>query len=97
MIAQSLRTNAKARLDANIRRDVRDLDSLATAFDDEKPGWVEVEWARPTGGALDKVEEWLKGNKLTLRNTPLNAAPASGTCIFTGEPAVERVIVGRSY
>ena len=41
--------------------------------------------------------EWLKSHKLTLRNVPLDAAPASGICVFTGEPAVERVLVGRSY
>jgi len=28
---------------------------------------------------------------------PLDAAAATGACIFTGEPAVERVLVGRSY
>ena len=35
--------------------------------------------------------------KLTLRNVPNDAAPASGACIFTGAPAVERVLVGRAY
>jgi len=96
-IQANLYAEAKARLDGNIRRDVSDLDVLAGAFEGKNPGWVEVEWAKPTGAALDKVVEWLKGNKLTLRNAPLNAVAASGTCIFTGETAVERVIVGRSY
>jgi len=96
-IQTSLHSEARERLEANIRRDVTDKAALAAAFEGDKPGWVEVEWARPTGAALDAVEEWLKGEKLTLRNTPLDAAPASGTCIFTGEKAVERVIVGRSY
>ena len=41
--------------------------------------------------------QWLKGEKLTLRNVPNDADPADGTCIFTGEKAVERVLVGRSY
>ena len=88
---------AQARLLGNIRRDVSDRSALAAAFEGDRPGWVEVEWAKPTGAALDKVVEWLKGEKLTLRNVPLDSAPASGTCIFTGEPAVERVLVGRSY
>jgi len=88
---------AKDRLEANIRRDVTQLDALAKAFEGDKPGWVEVEWAKPTGAALEKVVQWLKGEKLTLRNTPIEAAPANGTCIFTGETAVERVLVGRSY
>ncbi len=93
----SLHGAAKAFFDGNIRRDVHDKAALAAAFSDEKPGWVEVEWARPTGAILDTVEQWLKSEKLTLRNVPLDAAPATGVCIFTGEPAVERVIVGRAY
>ncbi|MBN8829268.1 MAG: proline--tRNA ligase [Sphingomonadales bacterium] len=96
-IQTSLHADAKARLEANIRRDITDKVALAGAFTGDKPGWVEVEWAKPTGAALDAVEEWLKGEKLTLRNTPLDAAPATGTCVFTGEKAVERVIVGRAY
>ena len=35
--------------------------------------------------------EWL------LRNTPMDAAPAEGLCPFTGEPAVERILVARAY
>lgn len=93
----SLHGEARERLAANIRRDVTDKTALAAAFEGDKPGWVEVEWAKPTGAALAGVVEWLKGHKLTLRNVPLDAAPASGTCIFTGEMAVERVLVGRSY
>ena len=96
-IQANLYGEAKARLEANIRRGMSDLDTLAAAFEGKNPGWVEVEWAKPTGAALEKVVEWLKGHKLTLRNAPLDAAAASGACIFTGEKAVERVIVGRSY
>jgi len=96
-IQVSLYEDAKMRLDANIRDGVADLAALAAAFQGGKPGWVLVEWSRPTGAALDKVVEWLKGEKLTLRNVPLNAAPAEGNCIFTGARAVERVLVGRSY
>ncbi|MGE4430117.1 MAG: aminoacyl--tRNA ligase-related protein [Sphingobium sp.] len=96
-IQASLHGEAKARLEANIRRDVTEIGALAAAFDGDRPGWVEVEWARPTGAALDKVVEWLKEHKLTLRNAPLDAAAAIGPCVFTGEKAVERVMVGRSY
>ena len=70
---------------------------IAAAAVEQKPGWALVQWAKPTGPALDKVIEWLKGEKLTLRNVPLDAGAADGTCIFTGERAVERVLVGRSY
>lgn len=96
-IQATLHGQAKGRLNDNIRRDVTDKDALGAAFKGDKPGWVEVEWAKPTGDALDAVVEWLKGHKLTLRNVPMDAAPATGACIFTGAPAVERVIVGRSY
>jgi len=56
-----------------------------------------VQWSKPTGAALDKVVERLKALKLTLRNVPADAAPVDGACVFTGDAAVERVIVGRSY
>jgi prolyl-tRNA synthetase len=94
---QALHGEAKAYLDANIRRDVTDRAALAAAFAGNKPGWVEVSWAKPTGDALASVVEWLKAEKLTLRNVPLDSAAAEGACIFTGEPATERVLVGRSY
>ena len=61
------------------------------------PGWVEAQWSRPGGAALDKVVEQLKALKLTLRNVPLDAEPADGKCLFTGEPAVERIYVARAY
>jgi len=96
-IQNNLHSEAKARLENNIRRDVTDRDALGKAFKGDKPGWVEVEWSKPSGEALGKIVEWLKGHKLTLRNVPMDAAPATGSCIFTGEAAVERVLVGRSY
>ncbi|MBO9671444.1 MAG: proline--tRNA ligase, partial [Sphingobium sp.] len=96
-IQASLYEDAKIRLDANIRDGASGLADLSKAFDSDKPGWVLVEWASPTGAALEKVEQWLKGEKLTLRNAPLDQEPATGSCIFTGEKAVERVLVGRAY
>jgi prolyl-tRNA synthetase len=98
-IQNSLFAEAKARLDANIRRGVTAFAELERFFaESEKfPGWVEVEWSKPSGGDLDAVDQRLKALKLTLRNVPEGAAPATGACIFTGQPAVERVLVGRSY
>ncbi|MWV28020.1 aminoacyl--tRNA ligase-related protein [Aurantiacibacter rhizosphaerae] len=94
-----LLVEARERRDANIRRDITDMDALAHHFSREAkyPGWVEVQWAKPTGAALEKVVETLKELRLTLRNVPMNATPADGTCIFTGEQAVERVFVARAY
>jgi prolyl-tRNA synthetase len=61
------------------------------------PGWVEVEWAKPTGVTLDAVVEKLKALKLTIRNVPLGGDAASGACIFTGAPASERILIARAY
>ncbi|MCD2324652.1 proline--tRNA ligase [Sphingomonas sp. IC-56] len=98
-IQAALHEQARGRLDANIRRDVTDFDGLAAAFDDKirYPGWVEVNWSKPTGADLDQVVERLKKLKLTMRNVPGNAAPAEGACVFTGQPAVERILVARAY
>jgi prolyl-tRNA synthetase len=95
-IQTGLHAEAKARLDGNIARDVSDL---AAHFkgDDKFVGWVEVQWARPSGAALDKIVAQLKTLKLTMRNVPLDAAPVDGACFFTGAPAVERILVGRTY
>jgi len=96
-IQSGLYAEAKARLDANIARDVTDLATHFAASEDKFAGWVEVQWSRPSGVALDKITEQLKALKLTMRNAPLGAAPADGRCCFTGEPAVERILVGRTY
>ncbi|ANU07980.1 aminoacyl--tRNA ligase-related protein [Paraurantiacibacter namhicola] len=90
---------ARERRDANIRRDVSSFNELAAfyASGEKYPGWAEVLWSRPTGEALDAVVEKLKAHKLTFRNVPRDAAVADGTCIFTGEPAVERIYVAKAY
>ena len=95
-IQTGLFTEAKARLDDHIRRDVTDLASHFKG-DDKFVGWVEVQWARPTGAALNKIVEQLKALKITMRNTPMEATPVDGMCLFTGEPAVERILIGRTY
>jgi len=98
-VQKALFDQAKARTDANIVRDVTNFAGLESYFEKagKFPGWVEVEWARPSGADLDKVVERLKALKLTFRNVPNDAAPATGTCIFTGAPAVERILVARAY
>jgi prolyl-tRNA synthetase len=95
-IQSRLHAEAKTRLDANIRRDITDL---AAHFkgDDKFVGWVEVQWSRPSGAALDKIVEQLKALKLTMRNAPIHAAAVDGACFFTGEKAVERILIGRTY
>jgi prolyl-tRNA synthetase len=98
-IQANLHAQATAKRDANITRGLTTLAQLADFFAEDKkyPGWVELNWSRPTGAALEKVVEQLKALKLTIRNTAMDAAPAEGVCPFTGELAVERIYVARSY
>jgi prolyl-tRNA synthetase len=91
-----LYAEAKQRLDSNIHRNVTDL-AVHFKGDDKIAGWVEVQWSRPTGETLDKIVDQLKALKITMRNTPIDAEPANGACFFTGAPAVERVLIGRTY
>jgi prolyl-tRNA synthetase len=98
-IQRALHAEATARRDAQIHRGVTDLAGLEAFFgaDQRYPGWVEVVWSRPTGAALEAVVTKLKALKLTIRNTPMGGEPVSGTCLFTGDPAVERIYVARAY
>ncbi|MGK6318730.1 aminoacyl--tRNA ligase-related protein [Sphingomonas sp. DT-204] len=89
---------AKARLDAGIVRGLDSFEAMAAWFEgQDNPGWAEVAWARPTGAELEAAVERLKPLKLSMRNVPIGQGAVEGTCIFTGRPAVERVLVGRAY
>ncbi len=87
----------------NVRANIvplSDWAALEAAFaDDQKnPGWVDVAWSKPTGAALDAVVERLKALRLTVRNAPMGqTGHPDAPCIFTGEAAVERVLIGRAY
>jgi prolyl-tRNA synthetase len=104
-IQANLFTEAKAVLDANIRTGIKTFDQLAEYFgeavdEDEGSafkGWVRAPWSRPTGAALEAVDARLKALKLTLRNVPMDQTGGGGTCIFSGEPAVEEVLIARAY
>jgi len=98
-IQQGLFEEARTRRDANITRGLASWDEVRSFFasNGKYPGWVEVEWAKPTGAALDAVVEKLKGEKLTIRNVPKDARPPEGACLFTGDRAVERILVARAY
>jgi prolyl-tRNA synthetase len=106
-IQQALFDEAKERLESNIRTDIKSFDALEDYFgkgaEDEDAageafkGWVRAPWSRPGGEALDAIADRLKKLKLTLRNIPLGQGPAAGACIFTGQPAVEEILIGRAY
>ncbi|MFN3510896.1 MAG: proline--tRNA ligase, partial [Tsuneonella troitsensis] len=95
----SLLADAARVRDDRIVRGVTDFAGIQSHFGEgvKNPGWLEVQWSKPTGAALDAVTEKLKALKLTLRNVPIGAAPVDGSCVFTGEPAVERVLVAKAY
>jgi prolyl-tRNA synthetase len=96
---QSLFDEARERRDANITRNIADWERVVRFYEEagQFPGWVEVQWSKPTGAELEKVVERLKEQKLTIRNVPTNSAPVDGNCIFTGEKAVERILLARAY
>ncbi|MCW3848982.1 proline--tRNA ligase [Sphingomonas sp. LB-2] len=96
-IQNALFDDAKARRDAAIARDVTDWAGLLAFFEKGGKGLLEVNWSKPSGAELDAVAEKIKALKLTLRNVPLDAGAPTGNCIFTGKPAVERILVGRAY
>jgi prolyl-tRNA synthetase len=98
-VQRSLHAEAAARRDAQIHRGVSDMAGLEVFFAEDRryPGWVELEWSRPTGAALEGVVQRLKALKLTIRNTPMDGPPVSGICPFTGDAAVERIYVARAY
>jgi prolyl-tRNA synthetase len=60
-------------------------------------GWAKVAWSKPTGAALDAIGARLAPLKLTIRNAPMDQSGVPGTCIFTGEPAVEEILIARAY
>ena len=98
-IQQGMFEEARDRRDANITRGVTTMAEVAEFFAEDKryPGWLEVQWAKPTGAVLNKVVEQLKALKLTIRNVPMDGTPVDGACIFTGEAAVERIYIARAY
>ncbi|HMN36296.1 MAG TPA: proline--tRNA ligase [Hyphomicrobium sp.] len=104
-VQKSLYDEAKARLDANILTEIKTFAELAEYFgaaenDDEGgafKGWVRVAWSKPEGEALEGIADRLKALKLTIRNAPLDQPAISGTCLFTGGPAQEYVLIGRAY
>ena len=105
-IQAGLYAEAKARLDANIRADIKTFDELAAYYgpaaeDDDAQvafkGWVRAPWSRPSGEALEAVEQRLKTLKLTIRNAPMDQPSSFGACLFTGAPGIEEILIGRSY
>jgi prolyl-tRNA synthetase len=60
-------------------------------------GWVRAPWSRPSGAALQEVQDVLASLKLSIRVAPLDQGPAGKPCLFNGTPSVEDVLIGRAY
>jgi len=98
-IETSLHAEALARRDAAIVpvSSLAEIEAYFAGSEDAVKGWVLANWSRPTGAALEDVVKRLKALKLTARNTPLGGGVPEGACVFTGEVAVERIYIGRTY
>ncbi len=103
-IQATLFQEAKARLDANIKTDIKTWDELAEYFgaageddNDEFKGWVRAPWCKASGAELEAIDAKLKTLKLTLRNAPADQPSSFAPCIFTGRPGVEEVLIARAY
>jgi prolyl-tRNA synthetase len=102
-IQTTLYSEARARMLANIRCDLKTFADVEAYFKDSSEsesfcGWAQVPWSRPEGAALQGVLEQLKRLKLSVRVAPLEQPPLAGArCAFTAAPAQEVVLLGRAY
>lgn len=99
-IQHGLYAEAKARLDGNIKSGITDWAGVEDYFagnEDEFKGWLRVSWSKPSGAELEKVDQKLKGLKLTIRNAPLQQPAEFAPCLFTGRAGVEEILIGRAY
>ncbi|APG62675.1 proline--tRNA ligase [Sphingorhabdus lutea] len=95
----SLFNEAKHRTQENIIENVENFNDVKKYYANagKYPGWVKVNWARPTGAELEEIVKLLKSEKLTFRNSPIEDGAISGRCIFTGRDAVESIYIARAY
>ena len=105
-IQSALYNEAKQRLTANIQRGSERFEQVvdyfgAAAEDDEAhsgfKSWFQVPWCKPTGSALDGINERMKKHKLTIRCAPLDQPQTFDKCIFSGKKAAEEIIIARAY
>lgn len=93
---------ARARLEQNIRTDIKTPEEFAAYFansnewiEDEHQGkvaFVRGKWCGDTA-----TEEILKSMKITIRCIPFDQSGTTGKCLLTGKEATLDVIYARSY
>ena len=101
-VQSTLFAEAETRRDSLTVRDIGDARSLADYFGSDTPGadvkgWVFVPWSRPAGTDLAEIQALLTKHSLTIRNVPLEQPGSFGKCLFTGQPAVEEILIARAY
>ena len=106
-IQSAMHGQAKTFMDSQIEAGISEFGALGEFFgeapvDEDGPSegplrWARVPWCKPAGAALEAVEAKLDPLKLTIRNAPLDQNGVSGACIFTGEEAVEEILIARAY
>ena len=93
---------AKARLEQNIRTDIKTPEEFASYFANSNE-WIEdghqgkVAFVRGKWCADPATEEILKSMKITIRCIPFDQSGTTGKCLLTGEDATLDVIYARSY
>ena len=91
-------TRAPASAEENTR-EINNVDEFKAYFtpnNDDKPeihgGFALCHWAED-----QKVDELLKGLKVTIRCIPLDTPEEAGRCIFTGKPSARRAVFAKAY
>ncbi|GGE42574.1 proline--tRNA ligase [Marinicauda pacifica] len=76
---------------------VESFEDMVALFKSGEPAFAKLAWSRPTGEALETVIKRLKDHQLTVRVAPFDQGEVRGKCVFTGDQAVENIIVAKSY
>lgn len=101
-IQAKMLANAKARLEQNIRTDIKTPEEFAAYFANSNE-WIEdgkqgkVAFVRGKWAEDESTEELLKAMKITIRCIPFDQSGTKGKCLLTGKDATIDVIYARSY
>lgn len=101
-LQQQMFEKAKARLEQNIRTDIKTPEEFAAYFANSNE-WIadgkqgKVAFVRGKWCADPATEEILKAMKITIRCIPFDQSGTTGKCLLTGKDATLDVIYARSY
>ncbi|MBO4284953.1 MAG: proline--tRNA ligase [Alphaproteobacteria bacterium] len=101
-IQQQLFDSAKARMDLNIREDIKTPEEFKAYFGASNE-WIEdgkagkVAFVRGKWNGKAETEEILKELKISIRCLPFDQSGTKGKCLLTGDDATLDVIYARSY